>query len=92
MMCNDLNDLEASWACTPYEQFMDDMRYEENARYDQYDGMRGDVDCNDDPGCPVCGDNGDCAECIKAKAEYERRSREAWMGREACADDSDVPF
>jgi hypothetical protein len=88
----DCNDLEARWASDAQREYADAMLYEAWADYDRYDGMRGDVDYNDDPGCPVCGYVGDCAECIKAKEDYERAGREAFEARVDSVDSSDVPF
>ena len=65
--------------------------YEFNAQYDHRDGWC-DVDCNDDPGCPVCGYREDCAECVKAKAELDARALARYNERVDCVDSNDVPF
>lgn len=67
----------------------DAMDYEENARYDRWDGYREDTglldwECEgEDPGCPVCGYRDDCEGC-KEHARYV-----AELDRPAC---DDVPF
>ena len=78
--------LEAEWGFTDQER--EHYQYEENARYDQYDGW-GDPDFNDDPGCPDCGNDASCPACKAAiadlaKFEAEYAARNDWP--------DDVPF
>jgi hypothetical protein len=83
--------------CDDYALFGDPERdhydYEENARYDQYDGLRADFaeefGFEDDPGCPDCGYRADCADCKQAAADYAEF--EASLEK-ADYDDSEVPF
>jgi hypothetical protein len=80
--------------CNDYAMFGDPERdhydYEEAARYDRFDGW-GDPDpCADDPPCPTCGYDADCAECEAAKADCEVYEPE--FGCSDDPDDSDIPF
>ena len=86
--------------CAEYAVYGDPEReamdYEENARYDQYDGYREDADLlaaqalfEDEIGCPDCDDSGVCPACLQAKADFD-----AWKAEndsDDCADE-EVPF
>ncbi len=81
--------------CDDYAVFgnpeRDAMDYEFNAQYDRFDGWDC-VDPNDDPGCPVCGYNATCAECVEAAAHAERIGREAYEASLVRSDCDDAPF
>jgi hypothetical protein len=63
--------------------------YEENARYDQFDGQREDLSFNDDPGCPDCGYKSDCVDCLRAKADCAEID---FRRESADCEDCEVPF
>lgn len=66
-----------------YEQMMEDMRYEENAHYDRWDGHRGDmlgVDCDGWP---------DEATRLDYEEFCEHQDREGWEASFSDADNAD---
>ena len=81
--------------CIDYALYGDPMRdhydYEEAARYDRWDGYRDEFLEPEDMGCPECGERGDCDACVDAKAALAAFEAER-AAREACDDNSDVPF
>jgi len=84
----------------PVDTMAEHYAHEENSYYDQYDGLRGEMFYDEDPGCPDCYNQeemcADCAECrdqaIKdIKAENDaREARNARENDPNCADY--VPF
>jgi hypothetical protein len=78
--------------CIDYALYGDPERdhwdHELNAQYDRFDGW-GDPDPNDDPGCPTCGFNACCDECVASIARIAEMDREV---REDCDNNDDVPF
>lgn len=73
--------------------FDEAMLYEENAEYDRFDG-RDEYDyCGeqaDNAPCPDCGEDGDCDDCLSAKADYDEFM--ASLKTDAFDDPDDCPF
>jgi len=96
-MSNDCNSCP-DWML-PVDTMQEHYDYEENSRYDQYDGLR-EVFYDEDPGCPDCHElNGICADCNEARHRMveelrkEREEREAYTARTNDPNSSDyVPF
>jgi len=84
----------------PVDTMQEHYDHEENSRYDQYDGLRGEVFYDEDPGCPDCHElNGICDDCSEARDRMieelrkEREEREAYTARTNDPNSSDyAPF